>query len=331
MRVLALLVLLLLVPASAQAATLAREGAELVYRSAPGEADDVVVQPGDPSTAPNKLFIYENGRKLVLGPGCVQGVLYPECSSEGITGVRVLAGDGDDRIIVLGDLPVLVDLGPGDDKLTSRGPTVTATGGDGADELSGEMGAGTLDGGAGGDALETHLADGSPAGPLLVAGGEGQDRIHVDGHSRPGITLTGGSGNDRFTHFIYESDHGMDVSCGPGDDRTVLRLADRMGDGCAPNVTGFTPDEVSRRFREGTLPVPARVEIVFRRRPGGGSRPAEVLARGVANRPAGPLRLQLKTTEAGRRRAKRDLKLYVFITTTVGGDRHTVRFDSRLR
>ena len=41
MRALLILALALLTPASAQAGTIAREGTELVYRSAPGEADQV--------------------------------------------------------------------------------------------------------------------------------------------------------------------------------------------------------------------------------------------------------------------------------------------------
>ncbi len=47
---------------------------------------------------------------------------------------------------------------------------------------------------------------------------------------------------------------------------------------------------------------------------------------------AGPLRVRLKTTEAGRRwlRRDRDLKLYVFVRTRTGGDRGEVRFDSRI-
>jgi len=44
MRALLTLALVLLTPSSAQAGTIAREGTELVYRSAPGQSDDVFFQ-----------------------------------------------------------------------------------------------------------------------------------------------------------------------------------------------------------------------------------------------------------------------------------------------
>ena len=44
MRTLLILSLVLLAPASAQAGTIAREGTELVYRSEPGEADQLSVE-----------------------------------------------------------------------------------------------------------------------------------------------------------------------------------------------------------------------------------------------------------------------------------------------
>ena len=69
-----LLVALLLAAAPANAATVGLEGTELVYRSAPGEKDDFVVQDAD--DVPGKVFFYESGRKITLGAGCVKGKLY---------------------------------------------------------------------------------------------------------------------------------------------------------------------------------------------------------------------------------------------------------------
>src|SRR5690349_15589211 len=87
----------LAVPASAQAATVGLEGTELVYRGGPGEVDDFVAQPGDPSEAPAKLYFTERGARITAGPGCEQPRGTPVCSLAGVTAIRVLAGDGDDR------------------------------------------------------------------------------------------------------------------------------------------------------------------------------------------------------------------------------------------
>ena len=274
------------------------------------------------------MFFYENGKKLTLGAGCVKGKWYPECSTDGITAFRVFAGDGNDKVRVLLRLPVVVDLGEGDDDYGGRALALTITGGEGKDHIDAEVGGGTMDLGPGDDTGIVAIAS-VFTGPLSVAGGDGNDDLSVWGHAEPGISLSGGAGDDDIATQIYESTTGMDIACGPGNDRTRVRLADRLGEGCAPTVTGFNPARVSRAFT-AALTAPATVEVVFRRRPGGGRRPAEVLARGTTHSPAGPLKLRLKTTKAGRRWLRGDQKLYVSLRTRSGGDRHEVRFESRL-
>jgi hypothetical protein len=97
-------------------------------------------------------------------------------------------------------------------------------------------------------------------------------------------------------------------------------------------VSGASPRSVSRAFREGDVTGPAKVSVTLRRRPGNGRRPAELLARGAKTfKAAGPVRIRLKATAAGRRWGQDDLKVYVVIETRTGGDRGEVRFDSRLR
>jgi len=324
--------LLLAMPASARAGTIGLEGTELVYRSAPGEADDFVAQ-DNPEDVPGKLVVYERGTKLTPGAGCGRGKFYLECSTQGVTAMRVFAADGDDRVAVLLRMPVFVDLGPGNDTYGGRATTLTLTAGDGRDDVEAEPGGGAIDLGPGNDHGYVSLASNFP-GPLTLEGRDGDDRLELSGFAEPGVRASGGAGDDTILVGLYggaeSTGTAVDVACGPGSDSTQLRLFDHAGDGCAPVPTAITPSRVSRIFREGILAGPARVDIRFRRRPGGGRRPAELLARGSADRPAGPVRLRLKATAAGRRRLEPDLKLYVFIRTQTGGDRSKVRFDSRL-
>ena len=64
----AVLVAVLLAPASARAGTVALEGTELVFRATPGQLDDLVVMP-----EPGRLTFRAAG--LVAGAGCTAGVL----------------------------------------------------------------------------------------------------------------------------------------------------------------------------------------------------------------------------------------------------------------
>ena len=68
---------------------------------------------------------------LVPGAGCERATERVRCQLANATAVRVLAGDGDDSVIViLDDLPAVVDLGPGED--TFRGARAR----DGLDHVS---------------------------------------------------------------------------------------------------------------------------------------------------------------------------------------------------
>ena len=208
---------------------------------------------------------------------------------------------------------------------------LTVIGKDGADYAESSASAGTLDMGPGDDEVDLAIED-QFTGPLAVIGGDGDDGISVFGESRPGISVSGDAGDDDITVQTFRGRPGVDIACGPGNDRTSLRLSDRPGDGCAAHPAVRATRRVSRAFEVG-LSAAATVSVTFRRRPGNGRRPAETIARGSFTAgAAGPLRVRLKTTKAGRRwlRRGRDLKLYVFVRTRTGGDRGEVRFDSRI-
>ncbi len=106
-------------------------------------------------------------------------------------------GDGNDRFTSSADLPaampLAVDGGPGDDRLSggSTSMPVTFTGGDGNDSLTGGPGADTLDGGAGNDDVD------GAGGPDTVLGGAGDDILHGDHFENPAPdVIDGGPGTD---------------------------------------------------------------------------------------------------------------------------------------
>jgi hypothetical protein len=309
----------------APAATIGLEGTELVYRSGPAQNDTITFQN-------NEGVLFGPASGIAPGAGCERVEERIRCPLAGVTAIRVFAGDGDDSVIlILDEHPAIVDLGPGDDGFRGRAPVLTLSGGDGFDYAESSASAGTLDLGPGDDVIDSDIG-GESTGPLLLAGGDGRDRISFFGDSDADISISGGPGDDTIAADAFRGQRGVTVACGPGDDRTTLHLRDRPGDGCAAHPAFGAPGRVSRSLAV-SLSAPATGSVTFRRRPGNGRRPAETIARGsfTAGAP-GPLRVRLKTTKAGRRwlRSDRDLKLYVFVRTRTGGDRGEVRFDSRI-
>ncbi|MBE2314709.1 hypothetical protein DVA67_001890 [Solirubrobacter sp. CPCC 204708] len=280
--------MLAIVPASAEAGTVAREGTELVYRSAPGERDYVVMQVlrGQPG-------ISAGGTGVTLGAGCQDRT----CSLDGVTAIRVLAGDGDDQVDIFAPLPVVADLGPGDDAFLGRARTVTASGGDGDDRLSFTAGQGALDGGPGSDQVRfERLGAGSTSGSATIAGGEGDDELTAEGRAKGSV----------------------DVACGPGADRLRLTLQDRAGEGCAPHV-GVTT--TFRTRLDAVLSGPGSLAAAF-------WRDGRVTARGAATAAAaGPLRVRMRPTRAGR--GERSRSVFVELRTRFGGDRNAYQLETR--
>ena len=309
-------VVVLLVPASAHAATVGREGTELVYRAAAGQEDRLGLADDERS-----VRFSSGNTALAAGTGCEAMKGGARCAVAGVTAIRVLAADADDSVDAELGLPLIVDLGAGDDQLAGHVPSIVLTAGEGDDYTDLRARSGTFDMGPGDDDVSNYGVD----GPLQVLARDGDDRLDLLGKSGPGTTVSGGAGND----FIVVQVEGStaDIACGPGADRVHARLADRLGDGCAPQLTGITPKTVSRVFREGALGAPAGVSVTLRR-----ASQRTAIARGTADAPAGPVRMRLKTTAAGRRWLRRDprMRLIVTVRTHSGGDRGEVEFASRL-
>jgi len=304
------LLLLLAVPATASAGeTIGREGSELVYRTDP-VADDggaFLLMAGDTK---DELLVIGGG--ITPGAGC-KGVEV-RCSVAGITGVRVVGGAGDENVEVRGPWPVVADLGAGDDAFLAEAPSAAVAGGPGDDRL------------------DVANAENAP-GPFQVDGGAGKDTVVMAGRA-PGVTLGGGEGDDLLAVALSGPGGApVDFVCGPGADRTIGEPQDRNGDGCARPVAGLTGlRRVDRSFREGRLEAPARTTVTLRRRTRSGTIDGTVIARRTVQAPAGPLRVRLKTTPAGRRSLRRTPKppVWASIRTRTGPDQAEVIFASKL-
>jgi len=118
-----------------------------------------------------------------------------------LPGLRIVAGSGNDAVILGSGNQHQVQGGDGNDQLT---------GGDGADVLLGEQGDDFLFGGGGGDTL-----DGS-GGNDTLSGGDGSDQL--DGSSGDDL-LTGGNDSDRISSGGSSSIGGDRIDGGPGDDQ----------------------------------------------------------------------------------------------------------------
>jgi Ca2+-binding RTX toxin-like protein len=247
-----------LVPAAAGAATVSREGSQIVFRSAPGESDWFAVDGGKRQ---GRVRFYDvSGDAAVVDPGAgcthegVRENVFPSsspppvadavCDAAGATIVRILTGDGDDHVSVAGNLPVAVDLGPGDDGLvTSTGeelrysiglvldsydlPSATVTGGDGDDSIDLLARAASVRGEQGDDRLIGKQLQ-NPGGRWRMDGGAGDDTLFVRTKAAR-ARLRGGAGDDLLDSRDRTADR---VDCGPGQDVATLDRHDRPNRSC---------------------------------------------------------------------------------------------------
>jgi hypothetical protein len=286
MRPLLALLLLLLAPAGARAATVTHtlEGelytgggcgryqmcdqrytlAELVDAGA--ERNDVSVEP----MADGVLF-RDAGTPLTAGTGCAPRDGGVWCPPATVVGVR--AGGGDDRAVAT-LAAARLDGGAGDDDLAALGAYSRADGGDGDDTLRGaDAPGGALAGGAGADALQ-----GGAGGEILV-GGAGADTLRGDDGPNE---LRGGSGPDRLEGRGGDDRlGGRRVRCGDGADavyaaRRVARDCERAPLATATVLIGAGAVELRDRCERIGRGCRARMSL----RDAGGTVLARARARG---------------------------------------------------
>ena len=206
--------IMLVAPGTAGAATVAREGDAVVFRSAPGERAQVG---GGADTGAGVIAISTSqfpDSPVVPGAGCAFAPEEPPrvginpykvlCPLAGVRLVHIITADRDDIIDAGGSgVPVLVEAGGGNDKIMAQAESsnVAVLAGAGNDKLQARDGAGDLrmDGEAGDDELLTVPELPQPGG-IVLSGGPGDDYIY----SHNDATLSGGDGDDRLTHSVND-------------------------------------------------------------------------------------------------------------------------------
>ena len=189
----------LAVPGAASAATLEVDGADLVFKAAPGEDNTVAVNSGSYDTTKLR-FDAGYGNTLTAFPaGCDDHLAdagWVECPRPA-GAVRYELGDGDDDYGTSSswdlpdDLRIFVDGGPGDDTIEGWVQPESFTGGPGKDTLSGWKGDDALDGGDDDDVLDAGL------GRDRLSAGAGNDVLTSDGYNDPSSDVVdGGDGVD---------------------------------------------------------------------------------------------------------------------------------------
>jgi hypothetical protein len=176
---------MLLLSATAQAASVSLDAGTVLIRASAGEANNVRV-----TAAGDRLLVTDSGAPPSAGDGCEAAEGGVSCPVAGAELLRIQLDDGDDTVSV-GDtgLRVEVDAGAGDDTVDTSGaqePTAL-TGGAGRDSLLGGGANDVLDGGEGNDVLA------GGAGSDSILGGLGVDVLRGDAGND---LLTGGGGAD---------------------------------------------------------------------------------------------------------------------------------------
>jgi len=214
----AALALLAAVPAGASAAsvsTLVQNGQHMaVYRAAPGEANDLLVQV---STTSRLVRFTDKGAPIEPGAGCT--ALTPsqvDCrDANRVRLVQVLLGDQEDRAEAAtpntGAAQVNITGGDADDFLRGHGPSrFNFSGNGGDDHLIGSAGPDVLRGQIGNDYLAGR------AGNDFMIGDEGRDTLRAGlGRDR----LFGGRDGDHLDARDDPDEQDAVVSCGAGTDR----------------------------------------------------------------------------------------------------------------
>lgn len=188
------------VPAVATAGTVTAEGGALVFRAAPGEANDLYVNDEGGE------IVFDDSLAMTSTPGlCDRGEFEPagrlRCVPQGGSGVRIELGDGDDHLRLgsgwtLGT-PIAADGGPGNDELNGYAGPETFHGGDGNDTLKGNQGDDHLFGDAGNDVIEG--GDGADE----VRGGDGDDTVGGGGTADRADIVDGGAGRDTLDQYEW--------------------------------------------------------------------------------------------------------------------------------
>ena len=220
-----------LAPAQADAAVVGVASNSVEFRAAPGERNAVSLRPSD---ARGTFVTVRDPAGITPGNRCLRpdprdpsiAVCAPGLAAGSVASLDAALGDGDDSLVLYGDLGLQASGGAGADRMT---------GGPGDDELRGDSGRDTLRGAAGDD----RLLAGSGGGAVL--GGGGDDDLE----GGPGSdSLDGGRGTDELSgvggaDVLRARDRTPDaVFCGRGRDRAAVDDADFISSACERRTRG---------------------------------------------------------------------------------------------
>jgi Ca2+-binding RTX toxin-like protein len=173
----------------------------------------------------DRVSIACNGNNIDLGPGDDDASVTPRLVVASTN--SVLGGDGDDRIIGVGDADTYQG-GAGRDFLRGGDGNDVLDGGEGNDVIEGENGADTLTGGPGRDTLD------SGSGTDNIGGGDGNDTVTYEeraGNQPVTISLDGGANDGETGENDAISGDIEDAIGGAGDDTITGSAAANEIDG----------------------------------------------------------------------------------------------------
>lgn len=187
------LVVGLLAPATAHAATVTASGGVVLVTAAPGEVNRITVTPGS-----GTVEVRDTGAAIVAGTGCTLPQAGRVTCAATITRAEIDLGDGDDTFTLTGATPATVSDGPGRD---------TVAGGSGDDVFLAGAGNDAYTGGSGSDRVDFSARTAPVVADLAAGGAEGDTFTTVE-------ALIGGSGDDDLTG----NSGANTLDGGPGDD-----------------------------------------------------------------------------------------------------------------
>jgi hypothetical protein len=244
-------------PAAAHAATVQPDGSGgYVFTAAAGEKTSMSIQNSDDND--QIIFYTGSGPAVTSAPH--------ECVIEDWGAVecpfprqlRVVTGAADDIVTVSygfpGTIPITLDGGAGNDRLSGGDGPETLLGGPGDDELKGYAGNDLLDGGDGNDTLSGY------SGSDVLHGGAGDDNLSPDGYEQPSADVVdGGPGID-----TIDEDYSSRFSDGPTP-HVSITLGGGADDGRAgegDDVTGIERLELSNGLTMVGTDAPEYVHLV---------------------------------------------------------------------
>jgi hypothetical protein len=232
-RLAVLLALMLVLPASAQAADVSVTSGVLHFTAEPGKTNNVTFDENPTGTVTVGTGS-EDEDPLVAGTGCMPASATVVCP--GVTSAVIDVGDMSDRVTAtrrspnfgLVDVPAIIAGGDGNDALLGGLSNDSIDGGAGDDDIDGSVGDDSLRGGDGNDVLYPDV------GTDGMVGGDGIDTASYGLRSSPTFTLDG-LANDG---FAGENDLiGTDVENVEGAAASDTQTVTITGDGRANRLT----------------------------------------------------------------------------------------------